>query len=734
MDHKEAHHLRRYVLAALFFIVAAVYIGVLYDTQVNNYDYYYASSVRSIARSETVEAARGNITDRNGKVLGSSRSSYTLTFDASLLEKDEDANESLLRLLQLCQSRGINWVDSLPISRSAPFAYTIDSLDSAARSRFLTYLKDLDEAANALAAYLLEHPALLETTDEEGNRENPADDILADEELDQAGKAQALLEELTSSQLTGAMLEGSGLSATRLIALMRKDFGLSASFSVEEAQLVLGVQYEIRSRNLARTDAYVLAEDIDAELISLLNDGDYAGAKITPSSVREYETTYGAHILGYLGKINDSAEKEALGEGYNWNDYVGKDGVEAAFESHLKGTDGTRVVSLNEDGKITGEYYSKEPVPGNTVELTIDLDLQQAAEDALAATITRMTGEDGDETRGGAVAVVQVGTGEVLALASYPTYDLSTFRQSSIYAALYNDPARPFTNRATNGTYVPGSTIKPLTAVAALEKGIITPTQEIYSPSRWVYPNDPTHSGANCAGGNHGLINVTEAITKSCNYFFAEMGYRMGMDTFREYLQAFGLGEHTGIEIGDYAGTLPSNEAGHDQTPWATFGQANQLYSPLQLANYIATLASGGQHCKAHLLKAVKSYDNTEVLAVGDTAPTNVVSMQDSTLEAVKKGMLGYTQPGGSVYNAFRNCVVTAGAKTGTSELGGNQTENGVFVCFAPYDDPEIAVAIVIEHATWGSNLATTGVDILNAYFTADETGSAVTGENQLLP
>ena len=397
MDHKEAHHLRLYVLAALFFIVAAVYIGVLYDTQVNNYDYYYASSVRSIARSETVEAARGNITDRNGKVLVSSRSSYNLTFDASLLEKDEDANESLLRLLQLCQSRGINWVDSLPISRSAPFAYTIDSLDSAARSRFLTYLKDLDEAANALAAYLLEHPALLETTDEEGNRENPADDILADEELDQAGKAQALLEELTSSQLTGAMLEGSGLSATRLIALMRKDFGLSASFSVEEARLVLGVQYEIRSRNLARTDPYVLAEDIDAEMISLLNDGDYAGAKITPSSVREYETTYGAHILGYLGDITsaDDYRNTLAPLGYAMNDKIGRSGVEAAFESYLKGTDGTRVVSMNEDGKITGEYYSKEPVPGNTVELTIDLDLQQAAEDALAATITRMNAQDG---------------------------------------------------------------------------------------------------------------------------------------------------------------------------------------------------------------------------------------------------------------------------------------------------------------------------------------------------
>ena len=168
MDHKEAHHLRLYVLAALFFIVAAVYIGVLYDTQVNNYDYYYASSVRSIARSETVEAARGNITDRNGKVLVSSRSSYNLTFDASLLEKDEDANESLLRLLQLCQSRGINWVDSLPISRSAPFAYTIDSLDSAARSRFLTYLKDLDEAANALPL-LGTRIALAKPTDPNGH-------------------------------------------------------------------------------------------------------------------------------------------------------------------------------------------------------------------------------------------------------------------------------------------------------------------------------------------------------------------------------------------------------------------------------------------------------------------------------------------------------------------------------------------------------------------------------------
>ena len=738
MDHREKHHLRLYLLAGLFVLVAAVYVGVLYNTQVTHYDEYYSNSIRNIARTETVEAARGDITDRNGKVMVSSRSSYNLTFDATLLEDGEDENEAILRLLELCQDRGINWVDYLPITRTAPFTYTLDSLDSTAKGRFLTYLKDLDRAADALGDYLLAHPALLATVDEDGDIKNPADDILSDEDLDtDREKADALLEELTSAQLTDDLLEQAGLSATQLVDLMREDLDVPAVFSLNEARLVLGVQYEIRSRNLARTDPYVLAEDIDTEMISLLNDGDYAGAKVTLSSVREYETTYAAHILGYLGDITaDDDYKNTLRPlGYAMNDKIGRSGVEAAFEEYLRGTDGTRVVSMNENGKITGQYYQEEPVPGNTVELTIDLDLQQAVEDALAATITEMNENDPNETRGGAAVVLDVDTREVLSMASYPTYDLSTFRQSaSVYAALNADPSRPFYNRATNGLYAPGSTIKPLTAVAALEEGLITPTERIRSPRTWYYPNDPTHSDINCAGGDHGRINVTQAITRSCNYFFAEMGYELGMDAFLEYLQAFGLGEHTGIEIGDYAGTLPENPEGQDRAPWAAFGQANQAYTPLQIANYIATLVSGGEFCQPHLLKAVKTYDNAEVVTVGETEPERVVPISESTLEAVKEGMLGYTQPGGSVYNAFRNCVVTAGAKTGTSQLGGDQTENGLFVCFAPYDDPEIVVAIVIEHATWGANAASTGVEILNAYFTADEDSNAVTGENQLIP
>ena len=736
MDHKGSG-IRLRVLAGIFLAVMAVFLGVLYDTQVNDYEYYYASSIRTIARPEAVEAARGNLTDRDGKVLASSRPSYNLTFDASLLDGGQDESQALLRLLELCRDRGLTWEDGLPISLEAPFAYRLDALGSSARGRFLTYLReDLEDAAEALGDYLLRHPDLLETVDEDGERKNPADRILASDRLDtDRKKADALLEELTADQLSAALLSGAGLSADRLISLMREDLDVPAAFSDGEARLVLGVQYEIRSRDLSREDPYVLAEDIDRETISLLNDGAYAGAKVSLSSVREYETAYAAHILGYLGSIESQEEKDALGEGYAWNDSVGKTGAEAAFEKYLKGDDGTRVVSMNEDGKVTGEYYSTEPVPGATVELTVDLDLQQAVEDALAATIQEMDRTDPNDRRGGAAVVLDIDTREVLAMASYPTYDLSTFRQPEIFAALNTDTRQPFNNRATQGHYAPGSTLKPLTAVAALEEGAIPSTTErLRCPYRWYYPNDPTRSHINCAGGDHGRLNVTEAITKSCNYFFAEMGYRLGMDTFLDYLDAFGLGKSTGIEIGDYAGTLPENPEGQDRAPWAAFGQGNQDYSPLQIANYIATLVSGGKLLQPHLLKAVKSYDSAEILAVGQAEELGSVAISPETLEAVKKGMLGYTQPGGSVYSAFRDCVVTAGAKTGTSQLGGDQTENGLFVCFAPYDDPEIAVAIVIEHATWGANAARAGVEILNAYFTAGEDAAPVTGENQLLP
>ena len=690
MERKDSQsNIRLYVLASLLGLALVVYIGVLYDIQINQHDYYLAKSIRTITQEETVEASRGVITDRSGREMVSSRSSYNLTFDSSALDEGEDENEAILRLIQLCQDQGVSWVDNLPITKTAPFSYTFTSLTELSdtqRNRFTTFLRD---------------------------------------------QLEVIPEDATAEDITVDYLSSRGLSAHALVERMRQEYKVPVTFSLNEARSVIGVRYELSIRELMNTTAYAMVEDIDTEMISLLNDGDYAGAKITASSVREYNTTYAAHILGTVTPIYKE-EYDALKEqGYNGNDRIGRSGVEAAFEQYLRGTDGKRIVSTNADGKITGEYYEKAPQPGNTVELTIDLSLQQAVEQALAEAVADMNAEDGDETRGAGAAVIQVGTGEVLALASYPTYDPAAYTRD--YNTLLNDPATPLVNRATQGTYVPASTLKPLVAVAALESGVTTTSEKIKDTGKWYYPGDPNswlwcwnHSG-------HGWVNATTAITNSCNYYFATMGYRMGMDTLREYLTAFGLGQSTGIEIGDKAGTLPENPPGENQAPWAAFGQGNQLYTPLQLANYVATLVSGGKHCEPHLLKAIKSYDNTEILAVGDSTPTNVVEMKDSTLQAVKEGMLGYTQPGGQVYSYFKDCVVTAGAKTGTAQLGGGTTNNGVFVCFAPYDDPQIAVSIVIEHGNAGAALASTAVKILNAYFTADEIGTAIVGENQLL-
>ena len=691
MDHKSSPNNSKRLLALAGFLSAAlvIYVGVLYNIQVNQHDYYLAKSIRTITRVETVEASRGVITDRSGRELVSSRSSYNLTFDSSLLSEEDDENLAILRLIKLCQSQQVGWTDNLPITSTAPFSYTLDKLDDTQRSRFADFLqKDLKRVST----------------------------------------------NLSPDGITEELLNSLGLDAGSLVELLREKYEIPSSFSLSDARSVIGVQYELSIRQLVSTTAYAMVEDIDSAMISLLNDGNYAGARITTSSVREYKTDSAAHILGTVGPIWREEYLQLKDKGYGYNDRIGRSGVELAFEAYLKGTDGKRIVSTNADGKITGEYYEKEPQPGNTVELTIDLSLQKSVEDALAETVSAMSAKDGNTTRGAGAVVIKVGTGEVLALASYPDFDLSNYNQD--YNILSTDLAKPLWNRATMGTYAPGSTFKPLTAVASLMEGIITPYQKLKTTGHWTYPGDP-NSYANCwiynsSRGNHGSINVSEAITVSCNYFFAQMGYYLGLDKLNEYATAFGLGEHTGIEIGDAAGNLAQNKAGENQAPWAAFGQASYLFTPLQLANYIATLVSGGKHCEAHLLKAVKSYDNTQVLAVGNTDPKNTVDISGEALTAVKKGMHDLTTTG-SLAPYFKDCVVDAGAKTGTAQVSKDTENNGVFVCFAPYDAPEIAVSIVIEQGGSGSALASTAVNILNAYFSADEIGTAILGENQLM-
>ena len=287
-------------------------------------------------------------------------------------------------------------------------------------------------------------------------------------------------------------------------------------------------------------------------------------------------------------------------------------------------------------------------------------------------------------------------------------------------------------NRATQGKYAPGSTLKPLTAIAALESGATTVREKIYDSGKWTYPGYSASYTYCWKRSGHGSLNVRGAIMNSCNYFFAEMGYRMGMDTLREYYAKFGLGSPTGIEIGDTAGRLPSQNEGENLAPWAAFGQANQEYSPLQLANYIATLCGGGDRYATHLLKNVRSSGSGALEYVYDAEPVERVEMSSENLSAVLAGMHDLATDG-AVSQYFKDCIVDAAAKTGTVQTGDTKNNNGAFVCFAPYDDPQIAVAIVIEKGGSGAALASTAVQVLNAYFSNTSASSAITGENTLL-
>ena len=721
MNQRPSQLTRFRVMAAMALAVLAIYLVVLFNTQVVHHEEYLAKSIQTITRMENVEASRGIITDRSGRTLVTNQSTYSLTFDASLLKPGENQNDAILRLVTLCRDQGVAWEDNLPLSLDGAAHFTVDTLTDTQKSRFFSYLRDLKPTRELLAAYVRQHPELRKAPKEGETALDPA-----------TAKDTELLKQTNSAALTNSLLLNAGVTPAKLFDWMREDMKLSDDYSDSDARLILGVRYELKLRKLgANNNAYVLAQNVDVAFCSLISDGQFQGAKIIRSSARQYATTYATHILGTVGRIPDYTN-EWEDRGYLMDDTIGLSGAEAAFEDYLRGADGKRMISVNSDGKITGEYYSVEPRSGYTVELTVDLKLQQAVEDTLAAKVAQLNQKDHLDSRGAAAAVVKVGTGEILSLASYPTFDLSTWRQD--YAELSSDPATPMLNRAASSAYAPGSTLKPATAVAALESGATTPSETLFDTGYWKYPSTTWNGGTWCwKHSGHGKVNATTAITNSCNYYFAEMGYRMGLDTLNEYYSALGLGESTGIEIGEKTGRQATNEGGSNQAPWAAYGQADQLYTPLQLANYIATLVSGGQHCPAHLLKSVKSYDNSEIIATGDTTPLNTLSISDSTLQAVKKGMYGYTQPGGMVYSYFKDCIVSAGAKTGTAQLGGGLKNNGVFVAFAPYDDPEIAIALVLEKGDAGAALASTAVTILNSYFSRESTGS-VLSDNELIP
>ena len=732
--------------------------SVLYDLQINNGEAYRRQSQYKIAETETVEAGRGQILDRNGRVLVSDKAVYQVKLNTSLMGKAQERNDAILSLLQVARATGTQWEDTLPISHEAPFTFTTDNPyyaltdnEDGTQSRTLTRLGKLCVKMKWIQdptkdpEPVQKEPGFFDKLKSLFSGGNSASDQSAPQEKEEDTSLP------TAEQLLGRLClyfdlaeqPEEGQSANQTTALSQLDLGGLGQDQVRDAA---GVLYEqlLRTKGVNQT-AYRFAADVNIDFISRVKELSIPGVSIEATTTRQYHTTYAAHLLGRVAAIDPdewtsyykTADIDGDGEpDYQMNDTVGKEGAERAFENYLRGSSGVRALERNTSGKVVSETWLTDPKPGNNVVLTIDLDLQGTVEDVLANSIPKLSSK---EVEGAACVVLDVNNGDVLASASYPTFSLATYGQD--IAQNSSNPLKPLTNRALTGTYPPGSTFKMVTAIAGLEEGIITPSTKILDKGAYTYyPGTPPKCWIyRQHGTTHGLVNVSEAIKVSCNYFFYDVGRRLGIDRLVDYATRFGLGEKTGIELGEKAGVMASREYTESRgqkwydgnTLSVAIGQENSAFTPIQLANYIATLVNGGTRYSTHLLKEVKSSDFTNVEYSYEPKVLSTIDIQPKNLEAVKAGMLALTSDG-SVSRYFQNLGVKVGAKTGSAQISAQTESNAVFVCFAPYDKPEIAMAIVVEHGGSGSELGAMAADILSYYFSAKQTQDEVPTENTL--
>lgn len=706
MEDNRSIRRRLWVLFLILAALVAVFSFVLYDLQVVHGEEYLERSQRTIPQTETVSAARGGILDSLGRVLVSNRVSYRVTLDTSLLGKPEQRNATLSELLALCREHKVTWNDNLPVTTEKPFTYT---------SVNPFYTTGTDNETGAQTRYLT-----------------------------RLGQLAVRLDWLDGDPTEGDVALP---SAAELVDLMCETFALEGG-ATEENRAVAGVLYELnlRSQNLYNV-AYIFSENVGIEFISIVKERSLIGVQFEATTVRQYNTSYASHLLGYIDPIYPEEWETYQELGYPMDAIVGKSGAELAFEEYLRGTSGVRILETNTEGKVISETWKTNaetgetmtPQPGDNVVLTLDIRLQEAVERALAEHVPTLP-----EAEGAAAVVLDVNDASVLAMASYPSYDLANFH--SVFNEISSNPLKPMINRAIKGLYPPGSTFKMVTAIGALEEGIITPTTEIRDTGAYTYYTTNIAEAPKCwiyrqLGRTHGLVNVSEAITESCNVFFFDVGRRLGIDKLNEYARMFGLGESTGIELEEYTGVVAGREYTENvlhqswyegSTLSVAIGQENNQFTPLQLANYIATLVNGGNHRSVHLLKEVKSSDFSEVIYTREPELLDTIDIAPENLEAVKKGMLAVTESG-SAAKYFTNLDVKVGAKTGSAQVSVESESNAVFVAFAPYDDPEIALCIVVEKGGSGSELGAIAADIISFYFSSEESLGSEQAENMLL-
>ena len=509
--------------------------------------------------------------------------------------------------------------------------------------------------------------------------------------------------------------------------------------NLDDARKILAIRYEISYKGYSNTKSIEIASNISRESLLQIKErnSEFPGVEVTEKSTRIYPLgNTASHIIGQIGKI-ESSELEGNEDTYNPNDIIGKAGIEYVFEKYLKGKNGVKQIDMNVDGTITDEYVSEEAVSGSDIILTIDSKLQAVTEEALKNNINKIANM-GFSADAGTAVVLNIKTGEVLAMASYPDYNPSAFVtgiDTNTWNYYINGDTKPLENKAISAMYSPGSTYKMVTALAGLETGAITTKEKIRDTGIYRKYNSSWKCW-NTSG--HGYLNVSEAIQHSCNYFFYEVGDRIGIDTLSKYSYYLGLGHKTGIELkGEISGVLASNQiAEQENRVWnpgetisAAIGQSYNTFTPLQMARYAAMIANRGKKLDVTIVKSIVRPDGSEVPRdeyenyVNDKlglTPDNTEEMtfKEENINAILEGMRGVTsESGGTAYSTFRNFNIEVGGKTGSAQTGIEGKTNAWFVGFAPFDDPEIAIVVFVRNGEHGSYTAEVARDIIAQYF-----------------
>ena len=676
------------IILLVFALVLSLFAFKLYDLQIiqTEGDTDNSDTFTALTR---VKAARGDILDCNGNVMVSNQASYDLVINNQVLMSASGTSQHLYRLVKQCESLGVEYTENFPITKERPFTYTLSQQNSAWQGYFQTYLA-----------------------------------------------------------FKGGL--DSDITAPLLISKLRDRYKLPQEWTDEEARKVIGLYYELQLRDCANLPSYIFISDASDEALSAVVELNIPGVRVESSTVRRYNTKYAAHILGYVGPMNaEQWEKYKDIDGYEMDSEVGQDGLEAAYEQYLHGVDGLRLDTFAIDGTLVKSEYLQEPKAGANVEVSIDLNLQMTAEDALAKAIEDLRnqeeGFDGWDADGGAVVAMDVKTGQVLVNGSYPSYNLATYSED--FEVNSKDPHKPLYNRALLGTYPPGSTYKMSMVVAGIDSHAIDSKTEIYDKGYFDdYEGFKVYCLAYSYGYSHGSVNAAGALRDSCNYYFYKLATMVSLDAMDSTAKALGLGEKTGVELPEYIGHRANRETKKelytgDDKNWyggdqvlAAIGQSENRFTPMQLCVYASTLANQGKRYKATFMNRVVSDDYRQMLASNEPSVVSTLEISDEAYMAVKEGMhLVCADSKGTAYTTFKNYPIPVCAKTGTAQTGITGTsDNAAFVCFAPMDDPQIAISVYVEKGGHGSGMAVVAKAILDQYFDVDEIGYVPIYENQL--